>query len=67
VQGLRPIVPKDCHKAHGLEDVLQPLDRDAVIGVKEIEVQEEAWHTRAMQILSHRQNGGTIKKGAASH
>ncbi len=52
MQGL-DLVPKDYHKAHGLEDVLRPLDRDTVIGVKEIEVQEEAWNRIAMQILSH--------------
>ncbi len=54
-------------EAHGLEDTVQPRQGDSVVGVIEVEAEEEARHPPAMKILCRRENGRRpVKDGAAS-
>jgi hypothetical protein len=47
VQGSHPLA-QDSTKAHGLEDTVQPVDRDTIIGVEEVKAEEKTRHSSPM-------------------
>jgi hypothetical protein len=47
VQSSNPLA-QDSTKAHGLEDAVQPVDRDTIIGVEEVEAEEKTRHSSLM-------------------
>jgi hypothetical protein len=60
--------PQDDPETHGLEDTVQPRQGDSVIGVIEVEAEEEARHPAAMKVLRRRENGRRpIEDGAATY
>ncbi len=66
MQGGHPLTEDD-PKAHGLKDAVQPRQRDPVIGVVEVEAEEEARHAPAVKVLGRREDRRRpIKNGAAS-
>jgi hypothetical protein len=67
VQGSNPVA-KHHPEAHGLEDTVEPLDGHSIVGVEEVQAEQKARHTTAMQILRRRQDGGgTIKDRTTRH
>jgi hypothetical protein len=66
VQGSHPLA-EDGPKTHGLEDTVQPRQGDPVIGMVEVEAEEEARHAAAVKVLGRRENRRRpIENGAAS-
>jgi len=53
-------------KVHGLYDIVLPMEAHPIVGVKEIQAEEEAWLHMTMNIFHCREDWvRTIKNGAA--
>ncbi len=66
MQGSHPLAEDD-PKAHGLENAVQPRQGDSVVGVIEVEAEEEARHATAVEVLGRREDRRRpIKNGAAT-
>jgi hypothetical protein len=59
------LLPEDGTKAHVLQHMVKPLQRHTVLGMEEIQAEQEARNATAMEVLCSRQNGsGTVKDGS---